>query len=112
MKFKCIIVFYNVHYKESPSYVDLLETVAYKEGRLEIICVDNSVRDFKNEELALKYNHHYISMNGNKGISKAYNAAVNYLMEQDGEDDLFVLMDDDTHIGGCEWSGHPSSSSI
>lgn len=99
MKFKCIVVFYNVNYKDSPSYVDLLKTDIYKEGRMEIVCVDNSVRDFENQELSFKPNHHYISMEGNKGLSKAYNAAINYLMEQDGQNDLFVLMDDDTHIG-------------
>lgn len=99
MKFKCIVVLYNVNYKDSVSYMDLVQTDVYKENRLEIICVDNSVCNFGNEELKLNYNHHYISMNGNKGLSKAYNSSINYLKKNNEENSLVVLLDDDTHIG-------------
>ena len=100
MNFKCIVVLYNVNYKESVSYMDLIQTDYYKQGKMEIICVDNSVKDFGNGELMAFPNHAYIDMQGNKGLPKAYNAAIKHLFGQKGgKNNLFILLDDDTHIG-------------
>lgn len=100
MNFKCIVVLYNVNYKESISYMDLIQTECYKQGKMKIICVDNSVKDFGNGELMSVQNHFYIDMCGNKGLPKAYNAAIEYLMKKNANDEsLIVLLDDDTHIG-------------
>ena len=100
MIFKCIVVLYNTYYKDSISYSDLIQTEYYKKNQMEIICVDNSVKDYGNQELMTYKNHFYIDMGGNKGLSKAYNAAIEHLSErQYGEENLIVLLDDDTHIG-------------
>lgn len=100
MKFECIVVLYNVNYKESVSYMNLIQTDCYKAGNIEIICVDNSVSDFANDELMSFKNHFYINMHGNQGLPKAYNAAIEYLMQKGKDAErLIVLLDDDTHIG-------------
>ena len=100
MNFKCIIVLYNVNYKDSASYTDLVQTECYKQGKMEIICVDNSVQPMGNDELKFVPNHFYIDMHGNKGLSKAYNAAIERICQREVlQEDLIVLLDDDTHIG-------------
>ncbi len=99
MDFKCVVVLYNTNYKQSISYMDLIQTDCYKRNEMEIICIDNSEKNFDNSELMLKLNHFYINMNGNQGLSKAYNAAAEYLARAEARgESLVVLLDDDTHI--------------
>jgi glycosyltransferase involved in cell wall biosynthesis len=52
-------------------------------------------------------------MNGNKGLSKAYNAAIDYLVTQPSqESSLVVLLDDDTHIGNDYFEAMEKSASL
>lgn len=60
---------------------------------IEILIVDNSEIDQKNEIACQELGYSYISMNGNKGLSKAYNAAIDY-----ANSDIIILFDDDTEI--------------
>lgn len=63
-------------------------------NEVEILVVDNSTIETKNEENCKKQGVRYISMNGNKGLSKAYNAAI----DNSSGKDVIVLLDDDTEI--------------
>ena len=90
------IVIYNKQFRDSITCIEL-EKIAENE---KIIVVDNS--EIKNDiqEECLKKNWKYLSMNGNKGISKAYNNVIDYIKknEQYSNDDAIVLLDDDTKI--------------
>lgn len=100
LNFICIIVLYNVYYLNSDSYKSLLKTEQFENNQLKIILVDNSTLDCQNQSSASLDNHYYISMNGNKGISKAYNAALS-LLEKEGyikKSNLIILLDDDTKL--------------
>ena len=59
-----------------------------------MLVVDNSTSDFGNKAYCSKKNIDYISMDGNKGLSKAYNAAVDACKEKDA----IILFDDDTEV--------------
>lgn len=50
-----------------------------------------------NEEFCKNNKIKYISMNGNKGLSIAYNCALDYLSDKD-LNDFIILLDDDTEI--------------
>ncbi len=62
---------------------------------LRVIVCDNSTSDYRNSELADLKNVTYIDMNGNKGLSKAYNAGLDSIQEKEG---ILCLFDDDTEI--------------
>lgn len=84
-----IIVLYNCSCLESTSYKNL------KENGVRVIVCDNSTRDYGNKNIVESDGYIYINMNGNKGLSKAYNAALNQI----SDDCQFIcLFDDDTNI--------------
>ena len=84
-----IIVLYNCSCLESTSYKSL------KENGVRVIVCDNSTRDYGNKNIVESDGYIYINMNGNKGLSKAYNAALNQI----SDDCQFIcLFDDDTNI--------------
>lgn len=83
-----VIVIYNINIKNSNSCNSLLQI-----GHKNILVLDNSTGDYNNRASCNQYGWHYINMHGNKGLSKAYNAAVGYLINKT---DYIVLLDDDT----------------
>ena len=65
---------------------------------INILCIDNSTSIVNQNNVNFK-NFYYVKMETNVGISKAYNAAINYLKSLFlDNDDLIVLLDDDTLI--------------
>lgn len=86
-----IVVLYNCLCENSISYNRL------KEKGIRIIVCDNSTSDLGNKNIVKSDNNIYIDMEGNKGLSKAFNAA----LEQIGDNYKFIcLFDDDTDIDG------------
>lgn len=84
-----VIVLYNVFAGDSISVKSMID-----QGTNPII-VDNSTKDYHNCEYCDKNNMTYISMNGNAGLSKAYNRAIMNI----SEDTKYILwLDDDTII--------------
>ena len=61
---------------------------------IDILVLDNSEKVTGNTEYCKNNGIRYISMNGNKGLSKAYNAAVRNSLNSD----VIVLFDDDTEV--------------
>jgi len=86
-----IVVMYNESCGKSISCKALLDI------RLpfNVIVVDNSTIPNKNNELCQANKWEYISMDGNKGISKAYNKGVSSIPIKDY---WVVIMDQDTYI--------------
>ena len=84
-----IIVVYNKEVSDSKT-IRKLQTIPY----LEVIVVDNSTCNNFNDSFCKNNNIKYISMNGNKGLSKAYNVAIDSITCTD----VIVLLDDDTNI--------------
>lgn len=84
-----IIVVYNREVSESTSIKNIKKISDTK-----IIVVDNSTTKNDNIRFCVANNINYISMGGNKGISKAYNAAIDSIEDTD----IVVLLDDDTKI--------------
>lgn len=91
MKIVTAIVIYNKKISESISCKRIEEI---KNDQIEILVIDNSEYDLGNREYCEQKNYNYISMNGNSGLSKAYNAAI----EKSKNKDIIVLLDDDTEI--------------
>lgn len=91
-KIYTVVVMYNSNINESQTCKRL---VSIKNHDIEPIIVDNSTFDNDNEVLCVRRNWKYISMGGNKGLSKAYNKALDYLAEKKG---IVVWFDDDTNV--------------
>lgn len=70
----CVLVVYNKSLKDSVTF-NCLKNVK----DINIIVCDNSTKDFGNESYLKGHGFTYINMHGNKGLSKAYNAALNHL---------------------------------
>ncbi len=62
---------------------------------IHVIIVDNSTNDYKNKEFAQSKQWIYINMNGNQGLSKAYNCAIEAIEDQNA---LICLFDDDSEV--------------
>lgn len=89
------IVIYNKKVADSITCKCLADATNNLTGySLEILIIDNSTSDYKNKEYCDSHKIHYISMDGNKGLSKAYNAAI----DASGEKDVIILFDDDTEV--------------
>lgn len=84
-----IIVIYNSSCSDSISYRRLKEL-----GVRTIIC-DNSTIDYGNQKIVESDGNIYINMGGNKGLSKAYNVALDKITK---ETKFICLFDDDTDI--------------
>lgn len=87
-----IIVIYN-------QIVDKVETYSKFKDQLKLVVVDNSsdrqIVDL-NQQKVIDDGHIFLGMNGNKGLSKAYNAAITYLKHRDRDFYYVLIMDDDT----------------
>jgi len=86
-----VIVIYNKKVEDSITCKNILNN---SDNSLGMLVVDNSTSDFGNKAYCSKKNIDYISMDGNKGLSKAYNAAVDACKEKDA----IILFDDDTEV--------------
>lgn len=94
MTFFFVVVIYNKKCCESQSCKALLER---KNGDERVLIIDNSDTVYKeNKEICEKLNWKYINMEGNKGLTKAYNTAIKYL--KDYIESMIIWLDDDTYI--------------
>lgn len=92
MTFYSVVVIYNENIKNSLTCKNIMKI---KNHSISVIIVDNSTKNMKNEEVCNEYGWKYISMNGNAGLSKAYNRVLDELTENDG---ILIWFDDDTNI--------------
>jgi len=89
-----IVVVYNQKISESVSYNALK-----KNPELRIIVCDNSTNDYGNKEIVEEDGQTYLNMEGNVGLPKAYNKAVDYIQSINPKlKGYVILFDDDTHI--------------
>lgn len=96
MKFLCLLVIYNQYYADSMTYRSLIVSDAFRNGEVEVVLLDNSEYDMHNKNIN-EAHFVYISMNGNQGLSKAYNTGLDYFKDQlTGH--RIVLLDDDTKL--------------
>lgn len=91
VKYTAIVVVYNKTIKESITCESLKKIPDLDIG---IVVVDNSETNQGNKDICKELGYTYISMYGNKGLSKAYNAAIDAT-----NSDIIVLFDDDTEVG-------------
>lgn len=95
MKIFCIIVIYNTHISNSITFSNLINS----EMNPTIIIIDNTDNGIDNSDCVTYKNVRYFSMEGNKGLSKAYNAGLKIIrQETPHENDIIILLDDDTAI--------------
>ncbi|MGG7198602.1 glycosyltransferase [Clostridium butyricum] len=96
-KLFAVVLLYNTKIDESITCKRLIESEC---DNLEIVILDNSTKNMGNEAICENLNYSYISMNGNKGLSKPYNVAINYILKEKKakDDDFIIWFDDDTKI--------------
>ena len=94
MTFAAAVVVYNMFCGDSPT-CKALEKLA--QSSLLVLIYDNSTKDFGNRAYCAEQGWVYLGGTGNAGISKAYNACINYLTDG-SKVDMLCLFDDDTHI--------------
>lgn len=88
------IVVYNKNVNDSATYQCLK-----KQDDLNIIVCDNSTKDYNNKNNVEADGYQYIDMNGNAGLSKAYNRALDYIQHNNPSmQGVIMLFDDDTFI--------------
>lgn len=87
-----VVVLYNVSVNNSITCNNLLKI---KGNNIITIVVDNSTVKNDNAALCAKKGFKYLSMHGNVGLSKAYNAVLDYLKNKNG---VVIWFDDDTNI--------------
>lgn len=89
-----IVVIYNKRIKD----IALLKNNAASNMHL-IVC-DNSDKDFNDDEALTRQAFDYINMNGNKGLSCAYNRALEHIFEKYNpcDEDIICIFDDDTNV--------------
>ena len=78
-----VIVIYNTYAGDSVSVISMIEQNARP------IIIDNSTSDYNNQNYCEKNGLTYVSMNGNAGLSKAYNRAVSII----NDDVDYILLD-------------------
>ena len=90
------VVIYNKKICDSITCTELTNIIKNEK----VIIADNSEENFDLEKMCFKKKWVYISMNGNKGLSKAYNAIIDYIKKKEkySENDVIILLDDDTKI--------------
>lgn len=90
MSISVLVVLYNSGIDDVP----VLETALRSQYVDDVIICDNSDRYNDNAEQAEHKGITYIAMNGNQGLSKAYNAGVKHC-----HGDVVCVFDDDTQVG-------------
>ena len=86
------IVVYNKKISDS---ITCKNISSMKHVDVSTLIIDNSDLDIDNLSCCAQYGFQYLSMHGNKGLSKAYNVAVSYAQNKY---DIIVFLDDDTDI--------------
>lgn len=89
-KITAAVVVYNKKIRESITCQKIREV----DMDIDILVLDNSEKETGNNKFCVDNHMRYISMSGNKGLSKAYNAAV----DNSAGSDVIVLFDDDTEV--------------
>lgn len=84
------VVVYNKKISESIT----CRVIKKIDSDIDILVIDNSDKKNDNAEYCKSNGIRYISMHGNKGLSKAYNVAV----DNSKGSDVIVLFDDDTEV--------------
>ncbi len=84
-----VIVIYNKNVADSSTCRRIKE-----KGDIDILIVDNSTVSNTNKKYCSENDIRYLSMEGNKGLSKAYNVALDCL----NESDVIIILDDDTEV--------------
>lgn len=87
-----VVVLYNTFVDDSVTINNLRKI---KSHQIHIVVLDNSTRDLNNGITVMKNGWSYLSMQGNAGLSKAYNKALDYLINEDG---IVIWFDDDTNV--------------
>lgn len=87
-----VVVLYNMKYSDSNSLKSLFKNEIFLN---QLLVIDNSTNQevLKYNSIENKYKFHYIKMNGNAGISKAYNEAIRNVNTK-----WIVFLDQDTEI--------------
>lgn len=86
-----VVVVYNKKVEESITCKNIINNC---HNLVEILIIDNSTSDLNNKEYCISKGLRYISMAGNKGLSKAYNAAIDACKDKD----VIIFFDDDTEV--------------
>lgn len=94
-KIFALIVVYNKELENSITCNFLLNISIFKD-KLTPIIIDNSTINTHNQTFCIDNNITYYNMNGNVGLSKAYNYALNHIGYK--YNDIIILLDDDTEI--------------
>lgn len=89
-KFTAAVVVYNKEISESITCQRIKEI----DADIDILVLDNSEKANNNKKVCEENEIRYISMEGNKGLSRAYNKAV----ENSLDSDVIILLDDDTEV--------------
>ena len=92
MSFAAAVVIYNTACQDSPTCRALRNL-----SDVTVLIYDNSTRDFGNREYCEKSGWVYLGGQGNLGLSKAYNACIDYL-KANPVADMLCLFDDDTDL--------------
>jgi len=92
MSFAAAVVVYNTACQDSPTCRAL-----QKLSDVTVLIYDNSTRDYGNRAFCEAAGWVYLGGDGNLGLSKAYNACIDYLTEN-GKADMLCLFDDDTDL--------------
>ncbi len=94
MTFAAAVVVYNTFCGDSPTCQALKKL---NNLPISVLIYDNSTADYGNRAYCEESGWVYLGGNGNLGISKAYNACIDYLA-MNASVDILCLFDDDTHI--------------
>jgi hypothetical protein len=90
-----VVVVYNMDCNKSKTCTALLNSKV----PLNVVVADNSTTSNRNEEICSLNNWKYLKMEGNVGLSKAYNRAVEYISLNNSEKDFWVsIFDQDTTL--------------
>lgn len=92
--FCAFVVLYNVTVQDSKTCEALEEVVGHP---IDVLIIDNSTKPYGNEAACEELGWHYLSMHGNAGLSKAYNAGLD-LLKRHGYSGVIILLDDDSNI--------------
>ena len=90
-KIYAVIIIYNSEISESRSCLNISGIVDHD---IKVVIVDNSTVINNNKKLAIEKDWYYISMNGNAGLSKAYNKVLDNITG----DGVVIWFDDDTDV--------------
>lgn len=94
MTFAAAVVVYNVFCGDSPTCQALKALTGLP---LSVLIYDNSTANYGNRSYCEENGWVYLGGDGNVGISKAYNACIDHLLDHVPAD-MLCLFDDDTHV--------------